>query len=146
MALGGSDLLMYRARCCNPVRGEAVVGYITRGRGIAVHAQACPNVQNLLYDVERRIPVNWSEGGEEIYPVRLTIRAADRPGLLTQMTGIISSHKSNILSAEARTDPSDRTAVIELVFDIQEMKQLERILAALRKAEGVRDVTRVLRF
>ncbi len=146
LALGGSDLLMYRARCCNPVRGEAVVGYITRGRGIAVHAQACPNVQNLLYDVERRIPVNWEAGGEDVYPVRLTIRAADRPGLLTQMTGVISAHKCNIRGAEARTDPNDRTAVIELVFDVQEMKQLERILAALRKADGVRDVTRVLRF
>jgi GTP pyrophosphokinase len=90
--------------------------------------------------------VNWEAGGEDVDPVRLTIRAADRPGLLTQMTGVISTHKCNIRSAEARTDPGDRTAVIELVFDVQEMKQLERILAALRKADGVRDVTRVLRF
>jgi len=146
LAMGERDLLMYRARCCNPVRGEAVVGYITRGRGVAVHAQACPNVQNLLYDVERRIRVNWTEGGEETYPVRVAIRANDRPGLLTQMSGVISSQDSNIRSAEARTDPGDGSAVIDLVFEIKEMKQLERILTALKKVSGVRDVSRRLRF
>jgi GTP pyrophosphokinase len=146
LAMGERDLLMYRARCCNPVRGEAVVGYITRGRGVAVHAQACPNVQNLLYDVERRIRVNWAEGGEDTYPVRVAIRASDRPGLLTQMSGIISSHNSNISSADARTDPADASAVIDLTFEVTEMKQLERILAALKKINGVRDVTRRLRF
>jgi len=123
-----------------------VVGYITRGRGVAVHAQACPNVQNLLYDVERRIRVNWTEGGEETYPVRVAIRANDRPGLLTQMSGVISSQDSNIRSAEARTDPGDGSAVIDLVFEIKEMKQLERILTALKKVSGVRDVSRRLRF
>ncbi len=146
LAMGERDLLMYRARCCNPVRGEAVVGYITRGRGVAVHAQACPNVQNLLYDVERRIRVNWTEGGEETYPVRIAIRASDRPGLLTQMSGVISSHDSNIRTAEARTDPGDGSAVIDLIFEIKDMKQLERILTALKKVSGVRDVTRRLRF
>jgi len=123
-----------------------VVGYITRGRGVAVHAQACPNVQNLLYDVERRIRVNWAEVGEETYPVRVAIRAGDRPGLLTQMSGVISTHNSNISSADARTDPADASAVIDLTFEVTEMKQLERILAALKKISGVRDVTRRLRF
>jgi GTP pyrophosphokinase len=146
LALGERDLLMYRARCCNPVRGEPVVGYITRGRGVAVHAQACPNVQNLLYDVERRIRVNWAEGGEGTYPVRVALRAGDRPGLLTQMSGVISSQNSNIRSAEARTDPADASAVIDLVFEVKDMKQLERILAALKKISGVRDVSRRLRF
>ena len=142
------DLMMYRARCCHPIRGEEVVGYITRGRGIAVHARACPNVQNLLYDVERRVNVTWAEpaGEPDAYPVRLAIRTTDRPGLLTQISGVIANHKCNIRTAEARSDLEDGSAVIELTFDVQEMKQLHRITAALKKVAGVRDVTRLLRF
>ena len=147
LPLHDRDLMMFRARCCNPIRGEEVVGYITRGRGIAVHAKACPNVQNLLYDLERRIKVTWaeSEGEPEAYPVHLAIRTNDRPGLLTQISGVIANHKCNIRSAEARSDPGDGTAVIELTFDVPEIKQLDRILAALKKVAGVRDVTRLLR-
>ena len=141
------DLMMYRARCCNPIRGEEVIGYITRGRGIAVHAKACPNVQNLLYDLERRIKVTWAEdeGQPEAYPVHLAIRTNDRPGLLTQISGVIANHKCNIRAAEARSALADGTALIELTFDVDSMKQLDRILAALKKVAGVRDVTRLLR-
>ena len=146
LPLHDKDLMMYRARCCNPIRGEAVVGYVTRGRGIAVHAKACPNVQNLLYDLERRMEVEWAADEAEPYPVRLAIRTSDRPGLLTQISGIIANHHCNIRSAEARTDPSDSTAVIELIFDVQEIKQLEHIVAALKKVADVRDVSRRLRF
>lgn len=145
LALDERHLMMYRARCCNPVRGEEIVGYITRGRGIAVHAKSCPNVQNLLYDVERRVTVDWAEGDGEIYPVRLAIRTIDRPGLLTQISGIIAHHKCNIRTAQAHSDPTDATALIDLIFDVQHMKQLDQILAALRKVAGVREVTRLLR-
>ena len=140
------DLLMYRARCCHPIRGEPIVGYITRGRGIAVHAKVCPNVQNLLYDVERRVNVDWAGGDGDTYPVRLAIRTSDRPGLLTQISGVMAHNQCNIRAAMARSDPVGGTAIIELIFDVQEMKQLDRIVAALKKIEGVRDVTRLLRF
>ncbi|MBI4466034.1 MAG: bifunctional (p)ppGpp synthetase/guanosine-3',5'-bis(diphosphate) 3'-pyrophosphohydrolase [Acidobacteria bacterium] len=146
LPLHDRDLMMYRARCCNPIRGEPVVGYITRGRGIAVHAKACPNVQNLLYDIERRISVEWAESEAETYPVHLAIRTNDRPGLLTQISGVIADHKCNIRTAEARSDPTDGTAVIELTFEVREMKQLNRIVGSLKKVAGVRDVTRLLRF
>ena len=147
LPLHDRDLMMYRARCCNPIRGEEVIGYITRGRGIAVHAKACPNVQNLLYDLERRIKVTWAEdeGQPEAYPVHLAIRTNDRPGLLTQISGVIANHKCNIRAAEARSALADGTALIELTFDVESMKQLDRILAALKKVAGVRDVTRLLR-
>jgi GTP pyrophosphokinase len=147
LPLHDRDLMMYRARCCNPIRGEEVIGYITRGRGIAVHARACPNVQNLLYDLERRVKVTWAEeaGQPEAYPVHLAIRTNDRPGLLTQISGVIANHKCNIRTAEARSDLADATAVIELTFDVDSMKQLDRILAALKKVSGVRDVTRLRR-
>jgi GTP pyrophosphokinase len=146
LPLHDTDLMMYRARCCSPIRGEAVVGYITRGRGIAVHAKDCPNVQNLLYNVERRMAVDWAEGEEEAYPVRLAIHSSDRPGLLTQISGIIANNNCNIRNADVRTDPAEATGVIDVVFDVQTMKQLDRIVAAIRKVPSVRDVHRVLRI
>jgi GTP diphosphokinase / guanosine-3',5'-bis(diphosphate) 3'-diphosphatase len=75
---GQNDLLVYRARCCNPIRGEEIVGYVTRGKGVAVHARSCPNVQNLLYESDRRINVEWSRAPEgagqaQRYPVKITV-------------------------------------------------------------------------
>ena len=67
---GQNDLLVYRARCCNPIRGEEIVGYVTRGKGVAVHARSCPNVQNLLYESDRRINVEWSRVGDDSRPSR----------------------------------------------------------------------------
>jgi GTP pyrophosphokinase len=145
LPLHDTDLMMYRARCCNPIRGEPVVGYITRGRGIAVHARGCPNVQNLLYNVERRVNIEWAETEGESYPVRLAIHISDRPGLLTQVTGVITAHECNIRTAAARTDPAQGTGVIDLVFAAREVKQLNRILTAIRKIPGVRDVKRMYR-
>ena len=145
LQLRDTDLMMYRARCCNPIRGEPIVGYITRGRGISVHARNCPNVENLLYDSERRVSVDWAEGDEDAYPVRLAIQISDRPGLLTQITGVIAAHDCNIRTADARTDAARGTGVIELVFDVREQRQLNRILSAIKKVEGVRGVNRLLR-
>jgi len=145
LPLDGTDLMMYRARCCSPIHGEPVVGYITRGRGVAVHAQSCPNVQNLLYNLERRVSVDWMDTDDESHPVRLAIHISDRPGLLTQVTGVITAHQCNIRTTDARTDPAQGTGVIDLVFDAKDAKQLNRILAAVRKLPGVRDVRRVFR-
>jgi GTP pyrophosphokinase len=145
LPLHDADLMMYRARCCSPIRGESVVGYITRGRGIAVHASGCPNVQNLLYNVERRVHIEWADTEGESYPVHLAIRISDRPGLLTQVTGVIAAHECNIRTAAARTDPSQGTGVIDLAFEARDLKQLNRILSAIGKVPGVRDVNRVYR-
>ncbi|MFQ5694860.1 MAG: ACT domain-containing protein, partial [Terriglobia bacterium] len=145
MTLHDGDLMMYRARCCSPIRGEPIVGYITRGRGISVHARHCPNVENLLYDVERRVEVEWSEGGDETYAVRLAIRISDRRALLNNVTGIIAQHDCNIASVEAHAASADGTGLIEMVFGVRESRQLDRILKALRKVAGVREVTRVWR-
>src|SRR5262249_23536395 len=68
---GLDDLLVYRAKCCNPIRGEAIVGYVTRGKGVAVHSKMCPNVQNLMYDVERKIEVEWARAAEDAFPVKI---------------------------------------------------------------------------
>jgi guanosine-3',5'-bis(diphosphate) 3'-pyrophosphohydrolase len=142
---GHDDLLVYRARCCNPIRGEDIVGYVTRGKGVAVHARNCPNVVNLLYESDRRIAVEWAkpqkEDGHAGYPVKLTVFCEDRSGMLKEMTVIISDENTNIRNIEARTANSQAT--IDIVVDIEDLKHLERIVAGLRKIPGVHDVQRV---
>jgi len=140
---GHDDLLVYRARCCNPIRGEEIVGYVTRGKGVAVHAKTCPNVQNLMYEVERRIPVEWGKDQlrKQGYPVRLTLFTDDRAGMLKQLTAVISDGDTNIRNIEARTGNSQAT--IDVVIEIEDLKHLERMVAELRKIPGVHDVQRV---
>ena len=140
---GQGDLLVYRARCCNPIRGEAIVGYVTRGKGVAVHAISCPNVVNLMYEPERRIEVAWAkdEAAPSAYPVKLTVFCDDRYGMLKQITGVIGDAKSNIRNIEARTANSQ--AVVDIVLDITDLKHLENIILGLRKIPGVRDVQRL---
>ena len=139
---GHDDLLVYRSKCCNPIRGEEIVGYITRGRGIAVHSKTCPNVQNLLYDSERRIEVEWAGPKYTVYPVKLTLFTADRQGLLADVTSVISGVHSNIQNIEART--GDNQASIDVTVDIVDLKHLEKIVSSLKRIEGVYQVERVL--
>jgi GTP pyrophosphokinase len=142
---GTDDLLVYRARCCNPIRGEAIVGYVTRGKGVAVHSRNCPNVQNLLYEAERKIDVEWARSTADAFPVKLVVHTADQPGLLNQLTSILYSENTNIRNLEARTEPeSGDGAVIEMTVDVKDKKQLERLVGAMRRLSGVRDVERVL--
>jgi guanosine-3',5'-bis(diphosphate) 3'-pyrophosphohydrolase len=135
------DLLVYRAKCCNPIPGDEIVGYITRGRGVAVHTRSCPNVQNLLYQTERRIAVEWGGEGAATFPVQLSIRGKDRAGLLAEITAIISGAGSNIRSLESR--PDRQNARIEASLEIADRRQLETILANIRKISGVYGVERV---
>ena len=87
---GHDDLMVYRSKCCNPIPGDDIIGYVTRGRGIAVHSKNCPNVENLLYEAERRIPVEWAGTPHATFPVRLRIFTEDRPGMLAAITNVIS--------------------------------------------------------
>src|SRR5882762_851579 len=138
---GHDGLLVYRAKCCNPIPGDDITGYITRGRGVAVHTRACPNVQNLLYQTERRIAVEWGGLDAGTFPVQLLIRAKDRPGLLAEITSVISSAGSNIRILESR--PDRLNARIEASLEIADRRQLETILANIRKVSGVYGVERV---
>ena len=139
---GYDDVLVYRAKCCNPIRGEEIVGYITRGKGIAVHSKSCPNVQNLLYDAERRIDVEWAGPKYTLYPVKLTLRTEDRQGMLADVTSAISGVRSNIQNIEART--GDNKASIEVTLDIVDLHHLEQIVSSLKKINGVFEVERVM--
>jgi guanosine-3',5'-bis(diphosphate) 3'-pyrophosphohydrolase len=140
---GHGDLLVYRARCCNPIRGEDVVGYVTRGKGVAVHAVNCPNVINLLYEPERRIDVEWArdEGTPSSYPVKLTVFCDDRFGMLKQITAVISDAKTNIRDVQVRT--SNTQANVDVILDIADLKHLENIINGVRKIPGVHDVQRL---
>ncbi|MBI4460866.1 MAG: bifunctional (p)ppGpp synthetase/guanosine-3',5'-bis(diphosphate) 3'-pyrophosphohydrolase [Acidobacteria bacterium] len=138
---GLGDLLVYRAKCCDPIRGEEVVGYITRGKGVAVHAKSCRNVQNLLFEPERRIEVEWASAAEATYPVQLALRTNDRPGLLKELTAAISE-KTNIRNIETKI-AENGDATIDLTLDISDKKHLERLVLAMRKVAGVREVERL---
>jgi GTP pyrophosphokinase len=138
---GEGDLLVYRAKCCNPIMGEPIVGYITRGKGVSVHAASCPNVGSLLYDPERRIAVEWEKGGEANYEVRVSVAVEDRPGLLAAITALLASMETDIRNAEARTF-DDRTAMIDMTLRVVDLRHLERVLKAIRGVSGVIDVER----
>src|SRR6201997_3702398 len=138
---GQDDLLVFRAKCCNPIPGDDIVGYVTRGRGVAVHTRTCPNVQNLLYQTERRIAVEWGGGNVATFPVELLIRSKDRPGLLAEVTAVISGAGSNIRSLESR--PARQNARIEASLEISDKRQLESILSNIRRVNGVYGVERV---
>ncbi len=142
---GIDDLMVYRAKCCNPIRGEAIVGYVTRGKGIAVHSRNCSNVQNLMYEVERKIDVEWGRAASESFSVKLLVQSEDRPGILNQLTTALFTEQTNIRSLEARSDDS-RThdgAIIDVTVEVKDKKQLERVVSAVRRIPGVRDVERV---
>ena len=140
---GQGDMLVYRARCCNPIRGEGIVGYITRGKGVAVHSMNCPNVTNLLYEPERKIDVEWArdDSTPTAYPVKLTVFCDDRFGMLKNITGVIGDAKSNIRNIAAHTANSQ--ASVEVVLDISDLKHLETIIVGLRKIPGVHEVQRL---
>ncbi len=138
---GHDDLMVYRSKCCNPIPGDDIIGYVTRGRGIAVHSKNCPNVENLLYEADRRIPVEWASSTHAEFPVRLRIITEDRPGMLASITSIISETGANIRTFESGGE--DIRARIEVALDVRDRKQLEHILARIKRIPGVFDIERV---
>jgi GTP pyrophosphokinase len=142
---GFDDLMVFRARCCNPIRGEKIVGYITRGKGVSVHSATCPNVVNLLYDPERRIDVEWEKApsGDAAarYTVKLTMQVEDRKGLLAAVSAKIAGINTNIRNMEARPE-DDQHARIDVTVEISDLKHLEKVLKAVRGVDGVLGVER----
>ncbi len=126
---GVDDVMVYRAKCCNPIKGESIVGYVTRGKGIAVHSSTCPNVQNLMYDSERKIEVEWERHATDTFPVRIVVQTDDRPGILHQLTTVLATENTNVRSLEAKTDFSSDSdaASVEMTVDVRDKKQLEKL-------------------
>ena len=141
---GTDEVLVFRAKCCNPIRGERIVGYITRGKGVSVHAAACPNV--LIFDPDRRIDVEWDSTGvdQAPYTVRLTMHVEDRKGMLAEISARVSDINTNITNMEARTG-GDHQARIEMTIEIKDVKHLEKVIKSIKGVEGVLGVERAAR-
>jgi guanosine-3',5'-bis(diphosphate) 3'-pyrophosphohydrolase len=139
---GFDDLMVFRARCCNPIRGEKIIGYITRGKGVSVHSAACTNVVNLLYDPERKIDVEWDKGTDAShYTVRLSLQVEDRKGILADVTSKIAGINTNIRNVEATSD-ADSRGRIDMTVEISDLKHLQKVVKALKSVTGVVDVER----
>jgi GTP pyrophosphokinase len=141
---GVDDLMVFRARCCNPIRGESIVGYVTRGKGVSVHAATCSNVVNLMFDPDRRIDVEWDTGQDTPYTVRLRISVEDRRGILADISSRIADIDTNIKDVEA-TVGVDQRGSIRMTVEISDLKHLERVMRSIRSVDGVLAVERATR-
>ncbi|MBM7504922.1 RelA/SpoT family protein [Agromyces aurantiacus] len=139
---GAPDILVKLARCCTPVPGDEIVGFITRGSGVSVHQSSCHNVQSLLREPERMIDVEWAPSSKSVFLVQIQIEALDRAGLLSDVTRVLSEHHVNILSANVSTG-TDRLALSRFVFEMGDTTHLDRVLNAVRRIDAVYDVYRV---
>ena len=143
---GTDDVMVFRAKCCNPIRGERIVGYITRGKGVSVHSAGCSNVLNLMFEPDRRIDVEWDSDGTDQapYTVRLTMQVEDRKGMLAEISAKVSDINTNITTMEARTG-GDHQARIDMTVEIKDMKHLEKVIKSIKGVEGVLGVERTAR-
>ncbi|MCK5439029.1 MAG: bifunctional (p)ppGpp synthetase/guanosine-3',5'-bis(diphosphate) 3'-pyrophosphohydrolase, partial [Gemmatimonadetes bacterium] len=143
---GMDDVMVALAKCCNPVRGEEIIGYISRGRGVSVHSINCPNVTQLMYDPERKIEVEWSStrDGDSLFDVKLVLEVENRQGLLAKIVSTVADEKINIKNVEADArEISD--AKIQIVLAVADRKLMERVMGRIKRIKGVRDVERVWR-
>ncbi len=139
---GVDDIWVKLAKCCTPVPGDDIVGFITRGQGVSVHRTDCANFQALKSQPERIVEVEWTVGGNALFLVQIQVEALDRSRLLSDVTRVLSDHHVNILSATVSTS-TDRVALSRFVFEMAEPAHLATVLAAVRKIEGVFDVYRI---
>ncbi|HVF89890.1 MAG TPA: bifunctional (p)ppGpp synthetase/guanosine-3',5'-bis(diphosphate) 3'-pyrophosphohydrolase [Blastocatellia bacterium] len=142
---GIDDIMVYRARCCNPIRGEQIMGYITRGKGVAVHSTRCPNAPALLVNPERIIEVEWMKAdgtNPSAYPITLRLITEERPGMVADVTQAIAGVGTNIRDIRASLDDEGRGQLV-LTAEIFDLKHLEKITGALKSVKGVIDVERM---
>jgi len=137
---GYDDLLTYLAKCCNPLPGEPIVGFVTRGKGVAVHSANCPNVKNLMFNPDREIEVEWADQRQSQFQVELEVVAEDRQGILARVISTISNLKTNIRHLETLT--GEGRATIELSLEIADLKHLEKVTKSIAVVDGVTRVER----
>jgi GTP pyrophosphokinase len=140
---GVDDLLVRFGKCCSPVPGDGIVGFITRGRGLTVHARDCLTVAKNVLEKERLVAVEWEEGEPTKRPVRIAVYIGrDRPGLLAEITSAISSRQGNIIKAEI-TVTEDRKGLNHFVVEVDDLHQLQDIMQAIRDVKDIANVERV---
>ena len=140
---GDPDLLVHLAHCCNPVAGDEIVGFITRGRGVSVHRAACPNVKGLLNHPERMIPVEWDTSGATEFQVEIVVEATDRMGLLKDVTAELGDSGANILSAATQTS-SEGIARLRFLLAISDASLLDGLLRNVGRVPSVFDCRRIM--
>ena len=138
---GMDDILVSRARCCDPISGEPIVGYVTRGKGVSVHAADCSNVEQLLLNPERQIAVAWGSAKGNTQPVKLSVEVEDRRGLLAEITSRISDVHTNIRHIDSRMEGG--RGRITLIVDVADVAHLERVKLLVKKIPGVLRIVRV---
>jgi GTP diphosphokinase / guanosine-3',5'-bis(diphosphate) 3'-diphosphatase len=139
---GDADVMVKLSRCCTPVPGDAIMGFVTRGTGVSVHRTDCKNVGQLQLEPERILEVSWAASSKRLFLVQIQIEALDRAGLLSDVTRVLSEHHVNILSASVSTR-NDRVALSRFVFEMGDPAALEQLLNAVKRIEAVYDVYRV---
>lgn len=140
---GAPDILVKLARCCTPVPGDTIVGFVTRGTGVSVHRVDCTNIGSLRETPDRMIEVEWAPTKGSVFLVHIQIEALDRPGLLSDVTRVLSEHHVNILSATVNTS-DHHLALSRFVFEMGDVTHLDRVLNAVRRIDAVYDVYRVM--
>ena len=139
---GVGDLLIRFAKCCNPIPGDPIVGFITRGKGVTVHLQSCPTVINER-EVSRLIDVEWEHAPTESYPIAIRVEAYDRTGLLSDITQVVAENKVNIIAAHVGVTP-DHTAVVTATIQVHSVSQLARVMSRIETLKDVISVQRDL--
>jgi GTP pyrophosphokinase len=139
---GVGDLMIRFAKCCHPIPGDPIVGYITRGRGVTIHLPTCPTVVNER-EVGRLIEVEWEGRAQQTYPIAIRIEAYDRPGLLSDISNVVAESKVNILAANVRTNP-DHTATFQATLQVASVAQLAKVLSRIEQVKDVHTVQRDL--
>ena len=133
--------MVHLAKCCSPVPGDAIIGYITKGRGVSVHRADCPNAEQLS-DPDRRIEVEWETGDVSAFPVSMEITAYDRTGLMADILSILAGMKLSVSAAHVQVKDSGM-AVIVLEIRIKDLPQLEFIMTKIRRVKGIHSVRRI---
>jgi GTP pyrophosphokinase len=139
---GSRDVLMQLSKCCNPVPGDKIMAYITRGRGLTIHSVGCPNLDALDYDRERLVEVDWDVSPHGVHPVKISVLAVDKTGVLANVSSSIADCNANISRAEITTR-EDMKASLDFVIDVVDTAHLDRVLKAIERVDGVITARRV---
>jgi GTP diphosphokinase / guanosine-3',5'-bis(diphosphate) 3'-diphosphatase len=142
VVVGADDVLVKLAKCCTPVPGDPILGFVTRGNGVSVHRRDCTNAESLLKQNDRLLEVEWAPSSSSVFLVQLQVEALDRNRLLSDVTRVLSDQHVNILSASVQTS-RDRLALSRFTFEMGEPSHLDHVIRAVRKVDGVFDVYRI---
>ena len=139
---GVDNILFHRSKCCSPLPGDRIIGFVTRGKGISIHTVDCPNLDSLVVDGDRLVDVEWVRKGDAIYPAKISISTIDQPGILASLSATISADNINISHVDASAT-QDKQAHFNFVIEVRDKPQLDGILKKLSQLKGVLEVKRV---